>query len=477
MKKVNLVWLRNDLRIDDNSALYHAAQDKNCAVFALYFVCQKQWQEHWVGSNQQALIFAALSELKQQLRKLNIPLLILDAGHFSQVPELMQQVVTQLKVDDCYFNREILLNERERDKQVYNRLKDQVKFHSYNDQTLISPHKIVTKEQQGYKVFSDFARAVKSYLADYPLQNFSSPKAKEKSNFNFFDFTQLAEQQFVIDKASIIKKEHTVFSAPSLPEINEKKIHQQLERFCKSALSDYAEQRDYPAISGTSALSAALAVGSLSIKRCYTLAKQSVNERQSQTWINELIWRDFYRSVAWHFPHVVKGHAFNPVDKQLTWSNNTEHFAAWKNAQTGIPIIDAAITQLRQTGWMHNRLRMIVASYLTKNLWIDWREGERFFAEHLFDYDFASNNGGWQWCASVGTDAAPYFRVFNPASQQQKFDPDTSFIKQWLPALKAQPAKNIHKFETLSLPNYPSPQVNLKATRQQAIEAFKQAKG
>jgi deoxyribodipyrimidine photo-lyase len=173
---------------------------------------------------------------------------------------------------------------------------------------------------------------------------------------------------------------------------------------------------------------------------------------------------------------VSRGQAFNKVDRAIKWDVSNSAFAAWQRGETGIPIIDAAMKQLVTTGWMHNRLRMVVASYLTKNLFMDWRIGEAFFAEHLFDYDFSSNNGGWQWCASVGTDAAPYFRVFNPASQQKRFDPEAKFIKCWLPQLAQYSAKDIHRFETHPLNNYPPMQVNLKSSRQQAIETFKTAK-
>jgi len=221
-------------------------------------------------------------------------------------------------------------------------------------------------------------------------------------------------------------------TSKKIPEISSHHLIKQLKSFCQNSVSNYSDTRDFPAIQGTSELSAGLALGCLSVQRCY---QEAIQHSQPSTWVNELI-----------------------------------------QAKTGIPIIDAAMRQLLDTGWMHNRLRMIVASYLTKNLWQDWRKGEAFFAKHLFDYDFASNNGGWQWSASIGTDAAPYFRVFNPASQQKKFDPDCEFIKHWLPELKNYSAKQIHNFEKENLADYPAPQVDLKTSRKLSIEQFKLAK-
>ncbi|WP_444996007.1 cryptochrome/photolyase family protein [Aliikangiella sp. IMCC44359] len=469
MNKINLVWFRNDLRLDDNPALFSAMADKSSATIAVYLMCEYQWDIHTIGINQRKLIIEKLKELKKNLKKLNIPLLIINSKNFTLSTSTLVELCHKLDIQACYFNTEYLINERVRDKKFVEKISEHIKCYRFNDQSLTPPWDIVNGQSQGYKVFSAYARAVHQYLDHYPVTTLPPPPKKATSNFKLIEQKQL-EGFDLLTLDSITSK-----SSIQLPNIKEKFLLDKLNSFCKNDIENYQTLRDIPSSNGTSQLSAALAIGAISVKRCYETAKQS-SPQNAQCWINELVWRDFYRSVAWHFPRVVKGHAFNPIESKLLWSKSAKHLKQWKNAETGIPIVDAAIKQLITTGWMHNRLRMIVASYLTKNLWIDWREGEQFFANHLFDYDFASNNGGWQWCASVGTDAAPYFRVFNPASQQKKFDPEATFIKQWLPQISKQPAKLIHQFETRLLADYYPPQVDLKSTRKQAIESFKAAK-
>lgn len=461
----HLVWFRNDLRIDDNPALYHAMKDKASEVIAVYFYFEKQFDIHGVGDNQKYLIISAVKNLQQSLKKLNVNLIPIKVNLFKNSTTALKKIIKQLAISDLHFNIQYPLNERERDKKVYQDLKSLVDIHRYSDQSLVEPWKIVNQENSGYKVFSAYARKVREYLSQFPIEVFNSPKALPKKNFQAFD---LKDFKMIPLSAKKIK--------PALPDVSEKSNNTNLIRFIDEDIADYKIARDIPSATGTSQLSAALAVGSLSVKRCYEIALSFSGEK-SETWINELIWRDFYRSVIWHFSDVCKGNAFNSVDKLIQWNASEKklnsNLDAWKKGQTGFPIIDAAMQQLLQTGWMHNRLRMIVASFLTKNLLIDWRVGELFFAKHLFDYDFASNNGGWQWCASVGTDAAPYFRVFNPISQQKRFDPEAIFIKKWLPQLEKFSAKEIHNCEKKALDGYYSPIVDLKQTRTFAIEAFK----
>ncbi len=470
---MNLIWFRNDLRVDDNPALFHACENPGEATIAVYFFCVKQFLLHGVGINQQRLILQALKNLKRKLKELNIQLLIIESEEYQQASNDLVQFCLDNKVTDIYFNHEYGFNEITRDEQIISGLTNSVSCHAYHDQCLTQPEQIVNQSGNGYKVFSAYARAVSQRLSEYPNYCYPLPEAKSTDNLSLFDDSLF--DPLLLDK---LDEKLTTLTHPSkirLPLIDENSLWQQLFEFCSSEISDYKNARDIPSITGTSSLSSGLAVGAISVKRCYQLAKEIANENAT-CWINELVWRDFYRSVMWHFPRVSKGQAFNSVDCLINWSKDNKALELWKKGQTGVPIIDAAINQLLHTGWMHNRLRMIVASYLTKNLWIDWREGERFFAQHLFDYDFASNNGGWQWCASVGTDAAPYFRVFNPATQQKRFDPEAKFIKQWLPQLKAFSAKQIHQFETKPLADYYPQIVDLKSSRKQAIETFKIAK-
>lgn len=473
---MNLVWFRNDLRIKDNPALHHAMSDNDNPTLGIYLLCLAQWKKYGIGANQQALFLKALENLQNSLKKLNVQLLVIDAKNFKSSPEILKKICKGLSARKLYFNIEYPVDERTRDKKVVNLLKSQVECHRFHADSLTPPWKITNQDGSGYKVFTAYANRVRKFLDEHPVFTLPVPQKKNTDNLHFILNAVKPEQlgKFkLIDEFKLINKLPDIkFTAKALPEIKETYLSKQLAGFCESSMQDYKILRDFPAQQATSALSTGLAIGCISVAECY---QQAIQYKQSSSWINELIWRDFYRSVMWHYPHVCKGKTFKTIEDSLDWSNSKKDFEKWKSGNTGIPIIDAAMQQLVQTGWMHNRLRMVVASYLTKNLWLNWRCGEAFFADQLFDYDFASNNGGWQWCASTGTDAAPYFRVFNPASQQKKFDPDAKFIKQWLPQLKAYSAKQIHNFESKPLGDYYALQVDLKQSRKLAIEKFKLA--
>ncbi len=470
---MNLMWFRNDLRVDDNPALFQATADPETPTIAVYLYCNEQWEMHGVGKNQQALINQAIKNLRYSLNQLNISLLILDSQCFKSVPATLKKLTRLLGIEKVFFNMQYPVNERARDKAVVELLQPDVECLRFAGDSLLEPWKVVNGQGEGYKVFSAFARNLYQQLEQSPLLVCDTPKVQSEG----YSINNILER---IQSLSVMSDLPEIsITADKLPEISEKAAQKQLQQFCHERIQDYDKQRDFPEISGTSGLSSALAVGSISAKYCFVHAKNStdfVSPDAVKKWLNELVWRDFYRAVMWHFPHVCKNQAFLAVDNQIQWSQNQLLLKQWESGETGIPIVDAAMKQLVTTGWMHNRLRMVVASYLSKNLWLDWRLGESFFAQHLFDYDFASNNGGWQWSASVGTDAVPYFRVFNPQSQQKRFDPEARFIKKWIPQLSRKEGKLIHQFETKPLDGYPQPQVDLKASRQLAIEAFKQAK-
>lgn len=254
-----------------------------------------------------------------------------------------------------------------------------------------------------------------------------------------------------------------------------------LDHFVNEHLNDYKVSRDIPSILGTSQLSAYLNIGILSIRQCIqALFRQQhgdfiIQSEGQQTWLDELLWREFYQHILFDFPQVSKHLPFKAATQRIDWRDDPVSLEKWQQGQTGIPIVDAGMRQLLATGWMHNRVRMICAMFLTKNLLIDWRKGEQWFMQHLIDGDLAANNGGWQWCASTGTDAVPYFRVFNPVSQSQKFDPNGDYIRRWVPELAHLDAKTIHEPYVKDLTrnlNYPKPIVDLKMSRVRAIEAF-----
>jgi deoxyribodipyrimidine photo-lyase len=263
----------------------------------------------------------------------------------------------------------------------------------------------------------------------------------------------------------------------------EDEARQRLEHFTDDQVHYYNDERDFPAKPGTSQLSAYLAAGVISPRQCLHAALRSNNGEfetgnvGSVTWINELLWREFYKHVLVGFPRVSRHRAFRPETEALKWRHAPKDLEAWQQGRTGIPIVDAAMRQLLNTGWMHNRLRMIVAMFFTKNLLLDWREGERFFMQHLIDGDLASNNGGWQWSSSTGTDSSPYFRIFNPLNQSERFDPQGLFIKYWVPELKDLSKRDVHNPSSLGglfgVEGYPTPIVDLKDSRERALTAFK----
>ena len=258
-----------------------------------------------------------------------------------------------------------------------------------------------------------------------------------------------------------------------------------LGAFANQRIGAYKDDRDAPAINGTSVLSPYLAAGVLSPRQCLRAAMDAnkglytKGKKGPDAWINEILWRDFYKHFVVGFPHVVKRRPYKLDTEAIEWDENDELLGAWKDGRTGYPIVDAAMRQLEQTGWMHNRLRMIVAMFLTKDLFLDWRLGEKHFAEKLVDYDFASNNGGWQWSASTGADAAPYFRIYNPSSQSKRHDPEGAFIKKFVPELGDVPATKIHdpaEGGALFASDYPAPIVDHSQARERAIDAFKAIK-
>ena len=270
------------------------------------------------------------------------------------------------------------------------------------------------------------------------------------------------------------------FSFDDLP-ITESSAIQKLDDFIDSSIQNYKELRDIPSLSATSNLSSSFAIGLISSKQAINHVLKSLPDENGTgqfAWITEIIWREFYKYITYHFSHVSKGKCFNPKYDHILWREDEESFIKWCEGKTGVPIIDAAMRQLNERKWMHNRLRMVTAMFLSKNLLIDWRKGERYFMQNLIDGDFCSNNGGWQWSASTGVDASPYFRIFNPITQSEKFDPDGKFIKDFVPELIECPSNEIHNpsRETRSSLNYPEMIVDLKSSRLRAIDAFKSIK-
>lgn len=467
---MNLHWFRSDLRLTDNTALSLAAQAQQ-GVIGLYIVSVAQWQQHDDAPCKIDFWFRQLRVLSTQLAELNIPLKILYVPYWTDIPQQLLAFCQHYQVDHVFANSEYGVNEQQRDQAVKHTLMAQgIDVEWCFDQLLFPVGSIKNQSGQPFKVFSQFKKQAYSRLFDHLP---------------------------VIQPAPLPQPVTTVV-ADTLPDspdgvseqikqrwpAGEQLAWQRLDTFVDERLNQYDQQRDFPALDGTSQLSAYLAAGVVSVRQCVHAALINSggellgSNTGLNTWLDELLWREFYKHLLAAFPKLSKYHAFKPDTEKVPWRNSADELSTWQQGCTGFPLIDAAMRQLLATGWMHNRLRMVVAMFLTKNLLMDWRLGERWFMQHLIDGDLAANNGGWQWSASTGTDSVPYFRIFNPVTQSQRFDPQGDFIRQWLPELAHLDAKNIHApylmKDKYSLPEmYKQPMVDLAASRQRALAAFK----
>ncbi|KPY87249.1 deoxyribodipyrimidine photo-lyase [Pseudomonas syringae pv. tagetis] len=468
---MQLIWLRSDLRVHDNTALT-AAMERG-PTLAVYLLSPAQWRSHDDADCKVDFWLRNLVELEKALATFNVPLLIREADTWDQAPEVLAKLCTQFKVDGLHLNQEYGINETRRDQAVQKAMeKAGVHFNSYLDQLLFKPSSILTKTGNYFQVFTQFKKVCYSRLHEAMPHPGRAPQT----------------QQPLSIKSDSIPDQVKGFATPSqtlrnLWPAGEAEARRRMDTFADEQISYYKTERDFPAKPGTSQLSAYLAAGVISPRQCLHAALAS-NQGEFEsgdvgtvTWINELLWREFYKHTLVGYPRVSRHRAFRPETEALKWRDAPEELLAWQEARTGLPIIDAAMRQLLETGWMHNRLRMVVAMFLTKNLLIDWREGERFFMRHLIDGDLAANNGGWQWSSSTGTDSAPYFRIFNPLSQSERFDPEGVFIKRWLPELADLNKKQIHDPASIGdlfgAADYPKPIVDLSKSRARALAAFR----
>ena len=461
------MWFRADLRIADNTAL-QAASLSGKDIIACFIVSPEQWRAHDMAPIQCRFMYHNLQAVAEQLRQLNIPLKIIKADTYSAIPSRLKQLCQQFAIDSVYSNREYPVNEKKRDRDCEQLLATTgVRWHSFHDQCIVDPGQVTKPDGTPYVVFTPFSRRWKRQLDVAPVGLAAKPRRQTASAISS---DALQESDFVLGEHPSIRWQ-----------AGEAAAIKALNTFANQPLLAYKAQRDLPAIDGTSALSPYLALGVISARQCLLAAQQALTAASADQqgnihcWINELIWRDFYSHILYQFPTVSMNSAFKKATDQLPWRHDSSDFECWCQGQTGIPIIDAAMRQLLTTGWMHNRLRMICAMFLTKNLFIDWRWGEQFFMRHLIDGYFAANNGGWQWSASTGTDAAPYFRIFNPVTQSQRFDPNGDFIRHYVPELADLDDKAIHQPQPdlFSASGYPQPMVDLKASRERAINYFK----
>lgn len=470
---IHLVWMRNDLRIHDNSALHAACRDDNATVIVLFIATPAQWQTHHMASKQAAFIYQSLQEVHASLAERGIALHCLHSDDFAGSVEALKDFCQQHSVDRLFYNYQYEVNERQRDAAAERELSGlDIIVQGFDDSLLLAPGSVQTGNREMYKVFTPFSRAFVKRLNDGLPECLPAPRAREGA--------PLAETPSL----KPFNYPFEDFDAQRFP-AGEKAALQRLREFCQQPVTRYPDSRDIPATEGTSRLSPYLATGVLSPRQClHRLLREHPDALENQqifTWLNELIWREFYRHLLVAWPSLCKHQPFIDWTKKVAWQRDPQHLAAWQQGKTGYPIVDAAMRQMNTLGWMHNRLRMITASFLIKDLLIDWREGERYFMTQLIDGDLAANNGGWQWAASTGNDAAPYFRIFNPTTQGERFDKAGQFIRQWLPELKAVPDKHIHqphawaKQQQISL-DYPDPIVDHKEARKKTLAAYEAAR-
>lgn len=447
---MQIVWFRKDLRIHDNPALTQACQ--NGPVTAVYFITPKQWQQHDVAPIQIDFIEKALNHLAQSLATLGIELVVKTVDLFSDIPSALATLCENVNASSVLANSEVEVDEIDRDIKVQ---QFGIDLKLFQGDCILNPGEVLTQQGTIFKVFTPFKINWLKQVQGLDLTPYAKPTGEKP------DVKALSPDPIIIE---MDKKDSSAWQA------SEDEAQAHLIDFLDQHAEYYHLKRDFPAKPGTSKLSPYLALGLISAKQClfailnrYPDALENAKNGIS-TWVNELVWREFYRHIMVLNPRLGKGENYNELGNRIDWQNDPRLFKAWCEGKTGYPFVDAAMQQLIQTGWMHNRLRMVCASFLTKHLLIDWRWGEAFFKRHLIDGDLASNNGGWQWAASTGCDAQPYFRIFNPIIQSQKFDPNGQFISIYNQALGHLSDKQIH---------FPvNPVVEHKVARLTALDLF-----
>ncbi|MEM1405609.1 MAG: deoxyribodipyrimidine photo-lyase [Bacteroidota bacterium] len=429
-KAINIFWFRRDLRLDDNQGL-HAALSSDLPVLPV-FIFDRNILDKLEDNDD-----ARVSFIHSQLITINQELKEKGSGirtYYGFPDEVWNEIIQNYDVNAVYTNSDYEPYATSRDEEIRQLCEGNgVLFHSFKDHVIFEPSEILKDDNTPYKVFTPYSKKWRKNLTDQHLA--SVPSAIYFSNFHQFNTGEvipLAKMGF----------QPTRLEMPS-------------NMVADSTLKAYADLRNFPAEKGTSRLGIHLRFGTISIRK---LAQQSRDK--SFTYLNELIWREFYQMILWHFPHVVNDN-FNRKYDVVEWRTDENEFTAWCHGKTGYPIVDAGMRELNATGFMHNRVRMIAASFLTKHLMHDWRLGEAYFARKLLDFELASNNGGWQWAAGTGTDAQPYFRIFNPESQTKKFDPELKYVKKWVP-----------EFQELT---YAKPIIEHKAARERCLDRFKEA--
>lgn len=428
---MTIFWFRRDLRLDDNAALFHALNSSK-EVLPVFIFDETILSQLEKKDSRVTFIHNQLEKIQSELRKIGKSLAV-----FHGAPEsVFQKLISENKITKVFTNHDYEPSARKRDKLINQLLKEHnIDFKTCKDQVIFEKSEVVKEDGTPYVVFTPYSKKWKEHLSKIKLTYYPSEGLLNHFTIHPYPFLSLVEIGF--EKSDI---------EPKTFNISEKLIE------------NYEDTRNYPAISGTSMLGVYLRFGTVSIRQMVRVALQSKNE----TFLNELVWREFFMQILWHFPHTVN-RSFKEKYDAVQWSNNEALFQKWCEGKTGYPFVDAGMRELNTTGHMHNRVRMIVASFLCKHLLIDWRWGEAYFATKLLDYEQSSNVGNWQWAAGSGVDAAPYFRIFNPTEQIKKFDKNLKYIKKWIPELETSA--------------YPKPIVDHKEAREKCLKVYKSAVG
>jgi deoxyribodipyrimidine photo-lyase len=444
-------WIRRDLRLTDNLVLHSALE---AGPVIPVFIIDPAFTSS--SSRRKDFLYEGLAALDRDLRSRGSYLVILKGRPI----DALRQLFDDVKAETIFAEEDFTPYARRRDSLIRKILPLQL----VSGQTVHHPKSVLKADGRPYSVYTPYSKLWKGQLSKIKLL-----PAPEKIN----------------TPAGIASEAIPGFQSNPLFPAGEQEALVRQEEFVHKKIYSYADNRNRMDLDGTSSLSPYLRFGMLGPRQAVSAAKQAMSEgrsaeskRNAEIWLNELIWREFYIQILYHFPHVSKG-SFNASLANIPWRNNEVEFTAWKRGFTGMPIVDAAMRQLKETGWMHNRARMIVASFLVKDLLIDWRWGEAWFMENLLDGDPAANNGGWQWTAGTGTDAAPYFRIFNPVLQSAKFDPNGDYIRKWVPELSKLNEKEIHApwdFD-IKVKGYPEkPIVNREIVKERTLKAYNESK-
>lgn len=419
--KISIFWYRRDLRLEDNTGLFKALNE-NENILPIFIFDDSILDELPEDDARVNFIYESLSKINKQLNNHNASLQILKG----QIDDVWEKLVTTYDIQKVYLNKDYEPYAIKRDQKINEFLNSKgIEMKTFKDQVIFEEHEIVKADGKPYTVFTPYKRKW--------LEKFTKVNLNLIANFDNF-----------------YKK---IIDFPSLNQLGLKNSSLKVKKYSLKNVSTYSETRNFPNLDSTSYLSPHLRFGTISVRQIITELKN-----KSETFLSELIWREFFMQIIFHFPHVVTKN-FRPKYDGIQWVNNKEDYDNWCQGKTGYPLVDAGMRQLNETGYMHNRVRMVTAGFLCKHLLIDWRYGEAYFAKKLLDYELSSNNGNWQWAAGTGCDAAPYFRIFNPIEQLKKFDKTLTYTKKW-----------VKDFDTLE---YPKPIVDHKYARNRALEAYK----